>query len=78
MHIQNNVTQETEVKSECAHTWNVILQHETNSRVMGVQHATESFRNEMVKSTEVSSELMLASLLQGQRLNGIEHDSTNQ
>jgi hypothetical protein len=56
----NNVTGEETATSNCSFNWGVLLQHETNSRVMGVQQATESFRNEMV-----SQPLILGNMLKG-------------
>lgn len=61
MKVTNNVTNEETATSNCAFNWNVMLQHETNSRVMGVQQATETFRNEMV----ARQPLMVNTLLRG-------------
>jgi len=46
--VKNNVTGEESSQYNCSMNWNVILQNETNSRIIGVQQATESFRNEMI------------------------------
>lgn len=62
MQNMNAVTQQAEDKSECALTWNVILQHETNTRVFGVQQATESFRNEMMETNNHSNTVMATAL----------------
>jgi hypothetical protein len=60
MKTKNNISNEEKGVWNCAMNWNVILQHETNSRVFGVQQATEDFSNEMVKTNQQSIGLLLA------------------
>lgn len=74
MQVTNNLTNEVKTQGECALTWSAILQHEANSKIMGVQQATESFRNEMVKATQTSSELMAVSIMhQAKPIIGLEN-----
>jgi hypothetical protein len=58
---KNNITDKEESVHNCSLNWGVILQNETNSRIVGVQQATESFRNEMVQKQP----LILNSILHG-------------
>ena len=45
----NAVTNQEDIKNECAIAWSPIMMLEVVRSVTGVQAATESFRNEMVK-----------------------------
>lgn len=62
MKVTNSVTNEETVTRNCAFNWGVMLQHETNSRVMGVQQATETFRNEMVSQQPLVLNTFLRSI----------------
>ena len=59
--VKNSATEEESSTYNCAMNWNVILQNETNARIVGVQQATESFRNEMVQNQP----LLLNNILRG-------------
>lgn len=53
MKVTDNITGKENSVKNCSFNWNVILQHETNTRVMGVQQATEIFRDEMTKNQPI-------------------------
>lgn len=59
---QNPNTGEEITDSKCAFVWQVLMQMDTTRKVSGVQHATESFRNEMIKTNEQSQVTMASAL----------------
>lgn len=67
MKVRNNVTNEESSTFNCSFNWNVLLQHETNTRVFSVQQATENFKNEVVNQQASLSSMFL----------GLNNDSTN-
>jgi hypothetical protein len=61
---QNPNTGEESTENKCAFVWQVMMQMDTTRKVDGVQQATESFRNEMVKNNQQSQVLMTSALSQ--------------